>query len=134
MQKLYIIELSQNKPQTIKKFTEYSSNHIRRKRMCKLSEETKENLFKITGIPYEKLIEMDEEEVTSYIEQKNGKKLKFSQPNKQFAGSGDDSVLIDRGSFATMTDVDKQSNKSQNDETKSILNIKDDEDILSNNF
>ena len=42
--------------------------------MYKLSEETKKHLSETIGIPYEKLITMDDDEITAYIEQKNGKK------------------------------------------------------------
>lgn len=46
----------------------------------KLSNETKEILSKRIGIPYEKLITMDDEEIEAYIEQKTGgnrSKLQF---------------------------------------------------------
>lgn len=79
--------------------------------MYKLSDEVKKNLSKTIGIPYEKLIDMDDSEITGYIEKKNGKKLGFSRPNPMFTGSGDDSVLIDRGKFSTMQDVDEKINQ-----------------------
>ena len=41
----------------------------------KLSNKTKELLSKRIGIPYEKLIHMDDEEIEAYIEKKTGKKL-----------------------------------------------------------
>ena len=78
--------------------------------MYKLSEETKRNISKTVGIPYEKLITMDDEEVTAYIEKKTGKKLKFAQKTR-FSSSGDDSVLIDCGKFSTIEDVDKKIDK-----------------------
>ena len=76
--------------------------------MYKLSEETKKALSETIGIPYEKLITMDDDEITAYIEQKNGKKMGYSNPNPMFCGSGDDSVLIDAGRYGTMEDVDKR--------------------------
>ena len=79
--------------------------------MYKLSDEVKKNLSKTIGIPYEKLIDMDDSEITGYIEKKNGKMLGFSRPNPMFTGSGDDSVLSDRGKFSTMQDVDEKINQ-----------------------
>ena len=76
--------------------------------MYKLSEETKKKMSEAIGIPYEKLIEMDDSEITAYIEKKNGKRMGFSRPNPMFTGSGDDSVLIDRGRFSSMQEVDKR--------------------------
>ncbi|MBQ8909381.1 MAG: hypothetical protein IJY90_03750 [Clostridia bacterium] len=76
--------------------------------MYKLSDETKKALSDVIGIPYEKLITMDDDEITAYIEQKNGKKMGWSKPNPMFTGSGDDSVLIDRGRLITMEDVDRR--------------------------
>ena len=40
-----------------------------------LSNKTKELLSKRIGIPYEKLIQMEDEEIDAYIEQKTGKKI-----------------------------------------------------------
>ena len=79
--------------------------------MYQLSEETKKALSETIGIPYEKLIQMDDDEITAYIEQKNGKKMGYSNPNHMFSGSGDDSVLIDAGRYGTMEDVDKRIDK-----------------------
>ena len=79
--------------------------------MYQLSEETKNSLSKTIGIPYEKLITMDDEEITTYIEQKNGKKMTYAKPNSMLCGSGDDSVLIDRGRFSTMEEVDSKIDK-----------------------
>ena len=77
--------------------------------MYELSDETKKHLSEIIGIPYEQLIQMDNEEITAYIEQKNGKKLTYSKP--RITGSGDDSVLLDRERLITMEDVDKRLDK-----------------------
>ena len=74
--------------------------------MHKLSEETKKNISKIIGIPYEKLITMDDDEITTFIEKKNGEKLKYGK--SKIIGSGDDSVLIDQGKFRTMEEVDEK--------------------------
>ena len=41
----------------------------------KLSDKAKEYMSRSIGIPYEKLQEMDDEELTKYIEEKIGKKL-----------------------------------------------------------
>lgn len=40
----------------------------------KLSNQTKKMLSKRIGISYEKLIQMDDDEIEAYIEQKTGKK------------------------------------------------------------
>ena len=77
--------------------------------MYKLSDETKKHLSETIGIPYEQLIQMDDEEITAYIEQKNGSKLTYSKPKMH--GSGDDSVLLDRGRIRTMEDVNKELDK-----------------------
>lgn len=105
--------------------------------MYKLSEETKKSLSKIIGIPYEKLITMDDDEVTAYIEQKNGKKMGYSKPIARFLGSGDDSVLIDRGRFRTMEDVDRRMdeilNRHKSKKQPKSATIKD-EKVLWNNL
>ena len=77
--------------------------------MYKLSDETKKHLSETIGIPYEQLIQMDDEEITAYIEQKNGKKLTYGEP--RILGSGDDSVLLDRGRIRTIEDVEKEMDK-----------------------
>ncbi len=43
-----------------------------------LKEETKRNISKNVGIPYEQLILIDDDEIQKYIEQKNGKKIDWS--------------------------------------------------------
>lgn len=63
----------------------------------KLSHETKEKLSRIIGIPYEKLIQMDDEEIEAYIEQKTGKKITWPKGAK-----------IDGLPIMTMEDVDKK--------------------------
>ena len=40
-----------------------------------LSSKTKKMLSERIGIPYEKLIQMDDEEIEAFIEQKTGKKI-----------------------------------------------------------
>lgn len=40
-----------------------------------LSEKTKQNISKLIGIPYEQLIEMDDEKIIEHIEKRTGKKL-----------------------------------------------------------
>jgi len=106
--------------------------------MYKLSEETKKILSENIGIPYERLITMDDDEITAYIEQKIGKKLGYSNLGARFSGSGDDSVLIDIGRLRTMEDVDKRideivkHHKSKKRETTSQPIVKEEnEDILS---
>ena len=63
----------------------------------KLSSKTKEILSKRIGIPYEKLIQMDDEEIEAYIEQKTGKKITW--PN---------GAKVDGLPIMTMEDVDKK--------------------------
>jgi len=63
----------------------------------KLSSKTKEILSKRIGIPYEKLIQMDDEEIEAYIEQKTGKKITWPKGAK-----------VDGLPIMTMEDVDKK--------------------------
>ena len=63
----------------------------------KLSSKTKEILSKRIGIPYEKLIQMDYEEIEAYIEQKTGKKITWPKGAK-----------VDGLPIMTMEDVDKK--------------------------
>lgn len=63
----------------------------------KLSSKTKEILSKKIGIPYEKLIQMDDEEIEAYIEQKTGKKITW--PN---------GAKVDGLPIMTMEEVDKK--------------------------
>ena len=63
----------------------------------KLSSKTKEIISKRIGIPYEKLIQMDDEEIEAYIEQKTGKKITW--PN---------GAKVDGLPIRTMEDVDKK--------------------------
>lgn len=63
----------------------------------RLSEKTKQLLSNIIGIPYERLLEMDNEEIEAYIEQKTGKKITWPKGAK-----------VDGLPIKTMEDVDKQ--------------------------
>lgn len=63
----------------------------------KLSSKTKEIISKRIGIPYEKLIQMDDEEIEAYIEQKTGKKITWPKGAK-----------VDGLPIMTMGDVDKK--------------------------
>ena len=63
----------------------------------KLSSKTKEIISKRIGIPYEKLIQMEDEEIEAYIEQKKGKKITW--PN---------GAKVDGLPIMTMEDVDKK--------------------------
>ncbi len=63
----------------------------------KLSSKTKEIISKRIGIPYEKLIQMDDEEIEAYIEQKTGKKITWPKGAK-----------VDGLPIMTMKDVDKK--------------------------
>ena len=63
----------------------------------KLSSKTKEILSKRIGIPDEKLIQMDDEEIEAYIEQKTGKKITWPKGAK-----------VDGLPIMTMEDVDKK--------------------------
>ena len=44
-----------------------------------LSRETKENLSKSTGIPYDKLIKMSDDEIRAYIKKKLEKNIKWPE-------------------------------------------------------
>lgn len=63
----------------------------------KLSSETKKILSKRIGIPYDKLIQMDDEEIEAFIEQKTGKKITWPKGAK-----------IDGLPIKTMEDVNKK--------------------------
>lgn len=62
-----------------------------------LSNKTKEVLSKSIGIPYERLIQMDDEEIEAYIEKKTGKKITWPKGAK-----------IDGLPIRTMEDIDKK--------------------------
>ena len=63
----------------------------------KLSSKTKELLSKRIGIPYEKLIRMDDEEIEAYIEKKTGKKITWPKGAK-----------VDGLPIKTLEEVDKE--------------------------
>ena len=62
-----------------------------------LSSKTKKILSKRIGIPYDKLIQMDDEEIENFIEKKTGKKITWPKGAK-----------INGLPIATMEDVDKK--------------------------
>lgn len=62
---------------------------------------TKELLAKKIGIPYEKLMQMKDEEIEEYIEKKTGKKI-TSWPK---------GAKVDRLAIRTMEDIDKRIDK-----------------------
>ena len=62
-----------------------------------LSNKTKELLSKRIGIPYEKLIQMEDEEIDAYIEQKTGKKITWPKGGK-----------VDGLPIRTIEDVDQR--------------------------
>lgn len=62
-----------------------------------LSNKTKELLSKRIGIPYEKLIQMEDEEIDAYIEKKTGKKITWPKGAK-----------VDGLPIRTMEDIDKR--------------------------
>ncbi len=63
----------------------------------KLTSKTKETLSKIIGIPYEKLIQMEDEEIEAFIEQKTGRKITWPKGAK-----------VDGLPIRTMEDIDKK--------------------------
>ena len=62
-----------------------------------LSSKTKKIISERIGIPYEKLIQMDDEEIEAFIEQKTGKKITWPKGAK-----------INRLPIKTMEDVNKK--------------------------
>lgn len=62
-----------------------------------LSNKTKKILSKRIGIPYDKLIQMDDEEIEAFIERKTGKKITWPKGAK-----------IDGLPIKTMEDVNKE--------------------------
>lgn len=97
--------------------------------MHKLSETTKKNISETTGIPYDKLITMNDDEIIAHIEQKTGKKMQFTKTKTRLKGSGDDSVLIDLGRIRTMEEVDSKINRIINQKRKNKDISTDKEDI-----
>lgn len=63
----------------------------------KLSNKTKEILSNIIGIPYEELIQMEDEEIEAYIEQKTGKQITWPKWAK-----------VDGLPIRTMEDINKK--------------------------
>lgn len=63
----------------------------------KLSNKTKEILSNIIGIPYEELMQMEDEEIEAYIEQKTGKKITWPKGAK-----------VDGLPIRTMEDINKK--------------------------
>ena len=63
----------------------------------KLLNKIKEILSERIGIPYEKLIQMEDEEIDAYIEQKTGKKITWPKGAK-----------VDGLPIKTMEDMDKR--------------------------
>jgi hypothetical protein len=70
---------------------------MRGNKMFKLSNKTKKLLSESIGIPYEKLRQMDDDEIDAYIEQKTGKKITWPKGAK-----------IDGLQIRTMKDLDKK--------------------------
>lgn len=62
-----------------------------------LSNKTKELLSKRIGIPYEKLVQMEDEEIDAFIEQKTGKKITWPKGAK-----------VDGLPIRTMESIDKR--------------------------
>ncbi|MBR1540050.1 MAG: hypothetical protein IJ629_02585 [Clostridia bacterium] len=62
-----------------------------------LSKKTKEIISRKIGIPYEKLLEMDDEEIEAHIEKKIGKKITWPKGAK-----------VDGLPIRTMESVDKR--------------------------
>ncbi len=77
-----------------------------------LSNKTKEQLSRIIGIPYEKLIQMADEEIEAYIEQKTGKKITWPKGAK-----------IGVLPIKTMEDIDKKkmNGKDKSQQGKRII-------------
>lgn len=63
----------------------------------KLLNKIKEILSERIGIPYEKLLQMEDEEIDAYIEQKTGKKITWPKGAK-----------VDGLPIKTMEDMDKR--------------------------
>ena len=61
-----------------------------------LSEKTKKQISELLGIPYEKLINMDDDEIRLDLEKKTGKKVKWPKDAK-----------VDGLPIKTMEEVDK---------------------------
>lgn len=70
-----------------------------------LSETTKQIISRKVGIPYEQLLEMDDEEIEAHIEKKIGRKITWPKGAK-----------VDRLRIRTMEEVDRRINKIVNED------------------
>ena len=77
--------------------------------MYELKEETKRNIERVVGLPFETIKTLTVEEEIAHVEVKTGKKLKFPTTADRLMSSGE--PLITMGRFRTMEDVDRKLDK-----------------------
>lgn len=78
--------------------------------MYELKEETKRNIERVVGLPFETIKTLTVEEEIAHVEAKTGKKLKFPTTfDSKLMSSGE--PLITMGRFRTMEDVDRKLDK-----------------------
>lgn len=78
--------------------------------MYTISQETKRNIERATGVSYDKLLTLTPEEEKALIEKKLGKKLKFSA-KKRPGVYGRGNPLLAKGKIRTAEDLNKKSEK-----------------------
>ena len=78
--------------------------------MYELKEETKRNIERVVGLPFETIKTLTVEEEIAHVEAKTGKKLKFpATVDSRLMSSGE--PLIAMGRLRTMEDIDKALDK-----------------------
>ena len=78
--------------------------------MYELKEETKRNIERVVGLPFETIKTLTVEEKIAHVEARTGKKLKFpTTVDSRLMSSGE--PLITMGRFRTMEDVDRKLDK-----------------------
>lgn len=78
--------------------------------MYELKEETKRNIERVVGLPFETIKTLTVEEKIAHVEARTGKKLKFQATvDGRLVSSGE--PLIAMGRFRTMEDVDRKLDK-----------------------
>lgn len=78
--------------------------------MYELKEETKRNIERVVGLPFETIKTLTVEEEIAHVEAKTGRKLKFpTAVDSRLMSSGE--PLITMGRFRTMENVDRKLDK-----------------------
>lgn len=79
-----------------------------------MNDRVKKNIEKLSGMPYDEFIKLDEKEASEVLKQKNGENSRNSEsePKKYLLdcvrSSGDDSVLLNMGHVVTPDQIDNK--------------------------